>query len=79
MELDQLTALPTGMPQLLPLLRGRGQESEAAPAEESDLSLEDVNDIKFGYCTEFCVIHLVESFTEGDLEKFRDKLLMIGE
>lgn len=33
-ELDQLTALPAGMPQLLPLLRGRGQESEAAPAEE---------------------------------------------
>ena len=33
-ELDQLMALPTGMPQLLPLLRGRGQESEAAPAEE---------------------------------------------
>ena len=33
-ELDQLTALPTGMPQLLPHLRGRGQESEAAPAEE---------------------------------------------
>lgn len=27
-ELDQLTALPTGMPQLLPLLRGRGQEQE---------------------------------------------------
>lgn len=33
-ELDQLTALPSAMPQLLPLLRGRGQESEAAPAEE---------------------------------------------
>lgn len=32
-ELDQLTALPTGMPQLLPHLRGRSQESEAAPAE----------------------------------------------
>lgn len=32
-ELDQLTALPAGMPQLLPLLRGRGQESEAAPEE----------------------------------------------
>lgn len=27
-ELDQLTALPAGMPQLLPLLRGRGQEQE---------------------------------------------------
>lgn len=33
-ELDQLTALPSAMPQLLPRLRGRGQESEAAPAEE---------------------------------------------
>lgn len=33
-ELDQLTALPAGMPQLLPRLRGRSQESEAAPAEE---------------------------------------------
>lgn len=32
-ELDQLTALPTGMPQLLPHLRGRSQESEAVPVE----------------------------------------------
>lgn len=32
-ELDQLTALPTGMPQLLPQLRGRSQESEAVPEE----------------------------------------------
>lgn len=30
-ELDQLMALPTGMPQLLPHLRGRSQESEAVP------------------------------------------------
>ena len=33
-ELDQLTPLPSAMPQLLPLLRGPGQESEAVPAEE---------------------------------------------
>ena len=32
-ELDQLVALPTGMPQLLPHLRGRSQESEAVPEE----------------------------------------------
>lgn len=32
-ELDQLTPLPSAMPQLLPLLRGRGQESEASPEE----------------------------------------------
>ena len=32
-ELDLLTALPAGMPQLLPHLRGRSQESEAVPVE----------------------------------------------
>ena len=32
-ELDQLTPLPSAMPQLLPLLRGRSQENEAVPAE----------------------------------------------
>ena len=32
-ELDQLMALPAGMPQLLPHLRGRSQESEPAPEE----------------------------------------------
>lgn len=32
-ELDRLMALPTGMPQLLPHLRGRSQESEAVPEE----------------------------------------------
>ncbi len=32
-ELDQLMALPTGMPQLLPHLRGRSQENEAIPEE----------------------------------------------
>lgn len=32
-ELDQLMALPTGMPQLLPHLRGRSQESKAVPEE----------------------------------------------
>ena len=38
-ELDPLTALPTGMPQLLPQLlphlRGRSQESEAVPEESA--------------------------------------------
>ena len=32
-ELDQLMARPAGMPQLLPHLRGRSQESEAVPEE----------------------------------------------
>lgn len=41
-ELDQLTPLPAGMPQLLPLLRGRGQEpenaSEPAQAEQESFA-----------------------------------------
>lgn len=41
-ELDQLMALPTGMPQLLPHLRGRGQEpenaSEPAQAEQESFA-----------------------------------------
>ena len=55
-------------------------EAEEAPAFDDDaLTLEDINDIKFGYCTEFFVIHLVDSFSEDDLEKFRDKLMKIGD
>lgn len=38
-ELDQLMALPTGMPQLLPHLRGRSQESEPAPEEPAPAEL----------------------------------------
>ena len=55
------------------------EAEEAAPMEDDALTLEDINDIKFGYCTEFFVIHLVESFSEDDLEKFRDKLMKIGD
>jgi len=55
-------------------------EVEETPVFDDDaLTLEDINDIKFGYCTEFFVIHLVDSFCEDDLEKFRDKLMKIGD
>ncbi|MEG1811158.1 MAG: DAK2 domain-containing protein [Clostridia bacterium] len=46
---------------------------------DNDLSLEDVNDIKYGYCTELFVIHLDEAFCEEDLDKFRDKLMRLGD
>ncbi|MBQ2661512.1 MAG: DAK2 domain-containing protein [Clostridia bacterium] len=56
---------------------------EAIPKEEiqsnADITLEDVNDIKFGYCTEFFIIHLVETFKESDLDAFRDKLMSLGD
>ncbi len=56
-------------------------EEEAAPAAiaEDVLTLEDVEDIRFGYCTEFFVTHLSEDFREEELDKFRDKLMHIGD
>ncbi|MDR0840428.1 MAG: DAK2 domain-containing protein [Christensenellaceae bacterium] len=49
-----------------------------APSEDV-LTLDDVNDIKFGYCTEFFIIHLDESFSEEELDRFREKLTRIGD
>lgn len=64
------------------VLDGDAVEDYVEPEEEPEdeaLTLEDINDIKYGYCTEFFVIHLVESFNEDGLDKFRDKLMKIGD
>lgn len=53
-------------------------ETAEAPSEDV-LTLEDVNDITFGYCTEFFIIHLDEAMSEDDLDKFRDKLMKLGD
>ena len=52
---------------------------EPAAEPDNDISLDDVNDIKFGYCTEFFIIHLDESFNEDELDKFREKLMKLGD
>ena len=65
-----------------------GEEVDDLPEEaaavdissnEEVLTLDDVNDITYGYCTEFFIIHLAEDFSETDLDKFRDKLMKIGD
>ena len=45
-ELDQLTPLPSAMPQLLPLLRGRGQEPDLPPEEDLDQLLQGLRGIE---------------------------------
>lgn len=58
---------------------------EAAPAEdayssnEEIIGMTDVNDIKFGYCSELFIIHLHDDVTEDDIDKFRDKLVRLGD
>ncbi len=54
------------------------EEIAEAPSEDV-LTLDDVNDITYGYCTEFFIIHLDEAIAEEDLDKFRDKLMKIGD
>ncbi|MEL7603042.1 MAG: DAK2 domain-containing protein, partial [Bacillota bacterium] len=59
---------------------GDYEEEKTAPAIEEDvLTLEDVEEIRFTYCTEFFVTHLSEAFHEEDVDKFREKLTHIGD
>lgn len=61
--------------------------SEAqAPAKSIDyhdneaLLLGDINDIEFGYCTEFFIIHPpAGEFSDEEIDKFRDKITRIGD
>ncbi|HOG00137.1 MAG TPA: DAK2 domain-containing protein [Clostridia bacterium] len=52
--------------------------SQAASSEEG-ADLEGLEEIEFGYCTEFFIIHLDDASCEADLDKFRDKLVKIGD
>lgn len=70
-EVDELDALVASM-------------SDGAPAQPAQMDndaaiLEDLEDIQFGYCTEFFITHLSDSFSDAELEKLRDKLVKIGD
>ena len=54
------------------------EESTRISSDEG-ADLEVLGDIEFGYCTEFFIIHLDESFSEADLDKLREKLMKIGD
>lgn len=45
-----------------------------APAD-----IHDLEDIQFGYCTEFFVVNLNPKATEADIDYFREKLLDLGD
>ena len=62
---------------------------EEMPAEEKPAEKEageaanfaefSPEDIQFGYCTEFFIVHLYEGFEEKDLEQFRKHLERVGD
>ena len=55
------------------------QNTAEMTGNEEGADLEALDDIEFGYCTEFFIIHLDESFSEADLDKLREKLMKIGD
>ncbi|MEA4971335.1 MAG: DAK2 domain-containing protein [Candidatus Pelethousia sp.] len=88
--LKEAGVVDSGGKGLLTIFRGfkmalDGEEVDDLPEEvaeapnEDVLTLDDVNDITYGYCTEFFIIHLDDAITEEDLDKFRDKLIKIGD
>lgn len=55
------------------------QNTAEITGNEEGADLEALDDIEFGYCTEFFIIHLDELFSEADLDKLREKLMKIGD
>lgn len=47
--------------------------------EGANLDLFQTEDIEFGYCSEFFIVHLVKGFCEADLEKIRDHYASVGD
>ncbi|MCR5809204.1 MAG: DAK2 domain-containing protein [Clostridiales bacterium] len=60
-------------------LPGETPEESEYNSNESIIASTDVNDIKFGYCSEMFIIHLHDDVTEADVDRFRDKLCRLGD
>ncbi|MBO4562990.1 MAG: DAK2 domain-containing protein [Clostridia bacterium] len=57
-----------------------GDANEEAYADNNDIiASTNVEDIKFGYCSELFIIHLHDDVTEEDIDRFRDKLVRLGD
>lgn len=54
--------------------------SSATPYDEqAHFNYNDLAEIEFAYCTEFFIINLYKKTTEADIDKFREKLMEIGD
>ena len=52
------------------------------PVQTVDDVLADINqleDIEFGYCTEYMIVEMKKKTTEADIDKLREKLMKIGD
>ncbi len=67
-DVDEYVLMPT-----------QTEQADTSAMNEEGADLEALDDIEFGYCTEFFIIHLDESFSESELDKLREKLMKIGD
>lgn len=51
----------------------------AMDAETKEIDYNNLADIEFGYCTEFFIINLNKRTTMADIDRFRNKLMSIGD
>ena len=64
----------------IPETAAQSQEEETVEQDEgANLDNFSTEDIKFGYCTEFFIVRLVDGFSENDLEMLRDHLVRVGD
>ncbi len=63
----------------LDLIGPENPNAEEYSSNDDIISSTDVNDIKFGYCSEMFIIHIHEDVTEADIDRFRDKLCRLGD
>ena len=54
-------------------------EEAAYSDNDSIIASTNVEDIKYGYCSELFIIHLHDDVTEEDIDHFRDKLCRLGD
>ena len=61
----------------VPMQEVAEQSKTQSAAEQEDVH--DLENIQFAYCTEFFIINLKKQTTLADIDKFRDKLMKIGD
>ena len=58
---------------------GQSENAEAYSSNDDIIASTNVEDIKFGYCSEMFIIHLHDDVTESDIDRFREKLCRMGD
>lgn len=57
----------------------KGGAEQTGVNNYAQFHVQDISDIEFAYCTEFFVTNLHKKTTEADIDRFRDKLMTIGD